>query len=356
MTASLTVRDLGEKRIIAEIIRPMCELADVPIGIGDDAAMLSVPAGKSLLVSTDKIPEDLLAVQIGLMDAFHHGRYLATVNISDIAAMGGEPAGLLVTLALPSDFSLQYLTDFYKGLIQGCSEWGIGIVGGDLGGGTTPCFSAVAVGFVEPAQVLRRNGASVGDQVFATGPIGGFNTALLYFIVAKPRGLALSSKDEEYLRCKLVHPIAQVRKGRLLAASGLCRSCMDITDGVARTLFELADCSRKGLAIREDLLPVHPATAEVAEFLGKPARDVVFGIGLDLELLGTIACPRDGLPASLRDELVVIGIVKEEQGNVLVAPDGERIPIPSQGWQHFAGSALDLVKASAPVTRDPAPR
>lgn len=96
MSTRVTVRDLGEKRIIAEIIRPLCGKTVVPIGIGDDAAMLAVPAGKNVVVSTDKIPEDLLAIQLGLMDVYHHGRYLATVNISDIAAMGGDPAGLVV--------------------------------------------------------------------------------------------------------------------------------------------------------------------------------------------------------------------------------------------------------------------
>lgn len=133
MSKRVTVRDLGEKRIIAEIIRPLCGKTVVPIGIGDDAAMLAVPAGKNVVVSTDKIPEDLLAIQLGLMDAYHHGRYLATVNISDIAAMGGDPAGLVVTLALPDDFSVSYLTDLYRGLVDGCKEWDISVVGGDLG-------------------------------------------------------------------------------------------------------------------------------------------------------------------------------------------------------------------------------
>lgn len=350
-----TVRDFGEKRIIAEIIRPMCEAAGSPpdIGIGDDSAMLTIPPGKSLLVSTDKIPEDLLAIQLGLMDAYHHGRYLATVNISDIAAMGGQPAGLLVTLALPEDFTVEYLSELYRGIIAGCGEWGISVIGGDLGWGSVPCMSATVMGFINPAQALKRTGADVDDKVFVTGVIGGFNTALLYFIVAKPRGLTLEAADENFLKGKLIHPIAQVRKGQLLAASGMCTSCMDITDGVARTLFELSACSKRGLLIEEEMLPIHRATIQVAKFLGMEPRDIVFGIGLDLELMGTIRCNKAEIPASLANEITIIGTVTETKDNRVRSAEGTVHPIPERGWQHFVGKAMDMVKNSVPAQQLP---
>lgn len=342
-----TVRDLGEKRIIEEIIKPICGPSNVRLGIGDDAAMLAVPFGKSLVVSTDKIPEDLLAVQLGLMDAFHHGRYLATLNISDIAAMGGEPAGLLVTLALPEDFSADYLADFYRGLAAGCSEWNCSVIGGDLGWGGSVCMSATSLGFVDPDMVLKRSGAQIGDSVFVTGTIGAFNTALLYFIVAKPQGLVVNEMDELFLKEKLVRPVAQVRKGLALAASRLCTSCMDITDGVGRAIFEFTRASNVSVVIEEDALPLHPTAAKVATFLQMEVYDVVFGMGLDLQLMGTVRVRAGKLPSILSDEIYIVGSVVEQGTNALRTHEGALVEIPQRGWEHFTGKAMEVVKECA---------
>jgi thiamine-monophosphate kinase len=275
------------------------------------------------------------------MDAFHHGRYLATVNISDIAAMGGIPSGLLVTLALPEDFSLAYLSEMYDGLVSGCSEWGIGVIGGDLGWGSAPCFSATSVGRVESGHALTRTGASDGDLIFVSGAIGGFNTALLYFIVAKPRGMTLSSDHEEYLRTKLIRPRARVDVGRWLVESRRCTSCQDITDGVGRTLFELSTASQVGLEIDERDLPLHPATHLVAKFLELDTPEIVFGIGLDLELAGTL---RPTGASHQGDPVHIIGKVTQATARVLRRSDGSAAQLPEGGWQHFVGAAMDLVR------------
>ena len=134
------VSDWGEKRIIREIIGPICNSPAIEIEVGDDAAVLNFPAGQQIVISCDKIPEDLLALQLGLMDPFSHGRYLATVNLSDIAAMGGQPLGLLCTLAIPDTFELEYLRAFVEGFAAGGAEWSTPVVGGDTGWASSVCF------------------------------------------------------------------------------------------------------------------------------------------------------------------------------------------------------------------------
>lgn len=337
-----TLRDYGEKRLLREIVWPACWDGGAILGVGDDAAILSAPAGHDILVSTDKIPEDLLAIQLGLMDAEQHGRYLATVCISDIAAMGGEPRGILLTAALPEDFAVDYLRAFCAGFANGGREWCVPFVGGDLGWGSAVCFSGTAIGFVESGTALRRSGARVGDHVFATGAIGVFNTAVVYFAVAKPRGLRLPRRMEQTLRDKLVHPIARVGAGRALAKSGICTSCMDITDGVNRTIVELAESSGHCFEVEEKLLPLHPATNLVADYLGLPPHRLVFGLGLDLELLGTVSNGSTG--AEVAGHL--IGRVTRARRNTLRLRSGERCAIPTKGWEHFSQNALDLVRQS----------
>ncbi len=342
-TKRLTVSDLGEKRLIREIIAPICGVPTAGLGIGDDAAMVDLPEGTSLLISTDKIPEDLLALQLGLMSPFEHGRYLAQVNISDVAAMGGRPLGLLANFALPNDFSLEYLKQFFQGFVSGGAEWDIPVIGGDIGWGSAPCFTATVFGCVEKHKVLTRSGASVGDGVFVSGPIGGFGTALAYFAVAKKQGFHLSEDYEKYLLEKLVHPTAKVEAARLLAETSICTSCMDVTDGFRQTVAELTEASGVGFTIDEDRLPVHPVTLEVAKFLNIKPTEIVFGIGLDLELAGTLSCKANSLPANLAGKVIVIGTVNDDGQNVLRVKSGETVPLPGVGWQHFIGDAMSLI-------------
>lgn len=354
MTGYATVSDFGEKGIIKELIRPLCESSKIPLGVGDDAAMLEIPAGLHMLVSTDKIPEDLLAIQLGLMDSFKHGRYLATVNISDIAAMGGIPIGLLATLALPADFSFDYLREFIRGFVAGGAEWDAPVVGGDTGWGSSVCLSATIIGAVEPDKVLTRSGARPNDTVFVTGPVGGFGTALAYFTVAKPRGLNLPPDQEAWLLDRLILPQARVDAGRRLATSGVCKACMDITDGVSQSLRELAAASGYSFVIDEHRLPIHPATSTVAAFLEVPVRRIVFGIGLDLELIGALACGLDTIPQGLADLVYPIGQVQEGQPEAFIADGAVVLPVPKNGWQHFSTRAMDMVRQLC--SNEPLPR
>ena len=252
--------------------------------------------------------------------------------------------GLTVTLGLPNDFPVDYLKQFYHGLVAGCGEWDISVIGGDTGWASAASFSASAVGHVRPEEVLTRSTAKVGDSIFVTGPVGVFGTALAYFIVAKPAGFRVSEEEESFLKKKLVHPVAQVTKGRRLARSGICTSCMDITDGLASSLFELASCSEIGFSLDRSLLPIHSTTLSVAEFLDISPLDIVFGVGLDLELLGTLACRANSIPTELLDDLHIVGTAIEERVITIETEDGKEIPVPDVGWQHFSGAAIDMVR------------
>ncbi len=341
MQPKSTVAHWGEKKIVHEIINSLCASDKVSIGVGDDAAVVDFPAGKQLVISTDKIPEDLIALQLGLMDPFHHGRYLATVNISDIAAMGGLPLGLLCTLALPDNFSLDYLTSFIRGFVAGGYEWNVPVVGGDTGWGTSVCLSATAFGAIDRGRALRRSGAQVGDRIFATGHLGLFGTALAYFVVARPKGMKISNADESILKERLVQPRARVDAGQFLSASNLCSSCMDVTDGVGQSLRELSIASNARLVIEAHQLPLHSITREVADFLGCSPYRIVFGIGLDLELVGTLR----GADLPAPRDFLNFGYVSEGNAGVWLEEDGKISELEFIGWQHFAGSAMDQVRA-----------
>ncbi len=146
MRSDLTVGDLGEKRFLREIVKPLLPAVQDGIGAGDDAAVIPFPAGSRLVFSSDKLPEDLLAVEFGVMTPFEHGRYLVAAAVSDIGAMGAEPLGVLLTLALPNDFRVDYVRELVMGAVAGGEEWDAPVLGGDTGWGTSPCLSCAAVG------------------------------------------------------------------------------------------------------------------------------------------------------------------------------------------------------------------
>lgn len=334
-----TVSELGEKRIIRDLVKPIFRYSRAAAGVGDDAAVLSFPAGEQLVISTDKIPEDLLSIQLGLMNARDHGRYLAMVNISDIAAMGAKPLGLLCTVAIPNNFDLQYLEEFFAGFGEGGEEWNVPVVGGDTGWGSAVCMSASAFGSIEPGLALLRSGADVGDTIFVSGLIGGFGTALAYFVVAKQHGMRVDADSELWLKRRLIRPEARVATGRMLALSRQCTSCMDITDGVGQSLRELSEASNARLNISVKDLPLHPSTFAVAEFLGRPVEHLVFGIGLDLELVGSYKRGK-----SLPSELHPIGLVVPGSPGVFLTDNGIYKELNVPGWQHFAGSAMEIAR------------
>ena len=340
------ISDIGEKGLLRDIVWPICRTDKVLLGVGDDAAVIAIPSGHNIVVSTDKIPEDLMALKIGLMSYWQYGRYLATVNISDVAAMGGVPIALLSTLALPKDFEVDNLRAFVEGFVAGGAEHGVPVVGGDLGGASAMCVSGTIIGHIEAGKELKRSTAQLGDIAFVSGIIGGFSTALAYFVVAKPQGFSLPAAHEEYLKSKLTMPQAKVATGRLLAQSGKCTSCQDITDGVGRTLHEIATASSVSFRLNWASLPIHPSTFLVAESLAIPVEKIVFGIGLDLELIGTLAPDMINHQAVASQEIYAIGIVKTNTETNSFERDGQIHPISPIGWQHFAGDIFETTRSA----------
>jgi thiamine-monophosphate kinase len=333
-TDTRTVADVGEKWIVSELIAPICGMPPSGLGIGDDAAVIDLPLGSQLVTSTDKVPEDLLAMQFGLMDPYRHGRYLAEVNLSDISAMGATPIGLLLCLALPRDTTLHWLAEFVRGFSEAGRDRAAPVFGGDTGWGSALTLSATALGAIAHGAAIRRHGASPGDKVFVSGQVGGFGAALLYWASASARTKRLDEVDEGALKERLLEPRARVELGSELATIGTVSTMMDVTDGLGSSLRELATASSARLVIDADALPLFPQVLQVSRLLDLDPVEIALGIGLDLELLG---CLRPD--AEPPEELTVIGEVITGDGVGLLR-DGVVSEAPAGGWQHFSGDAL----------------
>src|ERR1035438_1065322 len=145
--------DVGEKALIRDFIKPLFNSSDDPAGVGDDCAM--VPFGDEVaLLSTDRVPSDLTAFKLGILDFFGLGDYLARLNLSDIAACGGTAVGLLLNLGLPSDIGYDDVLSLCRGFGSCAEKHGATVLGGDITSACELSISATSIGRALQMNVL----------------------------------------------------------------------------------------------------------------------------------------------------------------------------------------------------------
>jgi thiamine-monophosphate kinase len=213
------IREVGEKELIRSVIKPLLNPADDPNSVGDDCAVVQAEAGSLFCLSTDRVPADLISFRLGIITHRGLGYYLAILNLSDLAAMGAKPSGLLLNLGLPPDTLVDDLVAFLRGARDACTEYGCRILGGDLSNSIELSLSATSFGTVAQSDLLRRRGASRGDLIFCANPIGMTATAFAYFLRAKPRGFALGAPEEDRLKEQFRKPRARFDIARALGYS-----------------------------------------------------------------------------------------------------------------------------------------
>lgn len=326
--------EVGEKRLVRELIWPAFNPQRAQWGVGDDAALL--PFGDdACLISTDRVPADLTIYRHGIIDERGLGGYLASLNLSDIAACGGRPVGLLLNLAFPHDFTVSGVASILLGVAEVCAEYGATVLGGDLSDAAELSLSAVAVGRVDPQLAIGRAGANAGDTVFCSRPLGVTPAAFAYL-----NGVAGGARSDEALGDELRRHFQQCKPmfelAERLALSRQCSSCMDNTDGLGQTLSELSEASEVMFAL-DNIPRVPPFVTQVSAICGQSAHDLAFGPGADLSLVGTLrgAWTSNQIADAFGQGTFRIGRVCEGRGVVLNSLDGP-VPVKAGGWNYYA--------------------
>src|SRR5262245_60912053 len=183
---TMTIAEIGEKRLIEELIRPLFNPLNSPEGVGDDCAFIEIDVGHVMLLSTDRVPADLVAFRSGILDFRGLGGYLARLNISDIAACGGDPIGLLLNLGLPSETNYDNFRALCEGVLEVASRYSCRVLGGDLSASAELSLSATSFGSARRSEVLSRRGSKPGDTIFVSRPIGLTPAALKYYMLPDP--------------------------------------------------------------------------------------------------------------------------------------------------------------------------
>lgn len=330
-----TIGELGEFGVIDRIHRVLGDGHGVVLGIGDDAAAIRPTRGKLLLATCDIQIEERHFVKAH-MSPEQLGRRSAAVNLSDIAAMGGQPTNALVSLSLPNHTEARWVEQFYMGLRQAFGSHGASIVGGNLSGGYPGIVIDITLhGEVDERSMLRRSGATVGDAILVTGQLGSSAIGRQ----ALRAGLPAAGAAGEPIRTHL-EPKARVKEGQVIANSRLANAMIDLSDGLLADLGHMCKASGVGARVFLSQLPISRATRQVAADLSiKPVEAALHG-GEDYELI--LACKgtsADRLIESVQREtgtpLTVFGEIIEESGLRLVEPDGTEHPSLPTGWDHF---------------------
>jgi thiamine-monophosphate kinase len=299
--------------------------ADVVAGIGDDAALLQPPAGQQLAVTSDLLVSGVHFLPDA--DPFSLGHKALAVNLSDLAAMGAEPAWFMLNLALPKA-DARWLGPFCHGMFELAREHNVQLVGGDTSRG--PLAIAIeAHGFVPPGQALRRSGAKAGDRIYVTGSLGDAALALRHRL----GGIRLSERDLAAVANRMDRPTPRVREGLMLR--DVAHAAIDISDGLLADLGHILEMSRVGARIHLEKIPVSPVCrAHIAE----TGWDMVLANGDDYELCFTVPEKHVAALEKLRPAcgFHLIGVIEAEPGLRIIDADGKPYQPRQTGHDHFA--------------------
>ncbi|MEL0590936.1 MAG: thiamine-phosphate kinase [Planktothrix rubescens PR222] len=332
-----TLKDIGEKEIIRSIIKPLFN-PDNKVGLaGDDCAVIDILNQKSLCLSTDRVPANLISFKLGLINYFELGYYLGILNISDIVANGAIPIGLLLTFAFESNFLIEDLKNILCGVKKACDDYSCQVLGGDLSDSSEMSIAATSIGITDQNNVLYRQGARVDDYIYCSDYLGLTATAFDYFLKAKPQGFVLFKYEEEILVNQFRKPKARLEFSQRLSQSNFRITCMDNTDGIGQSLLELAEINNLRFELNKDDLPIHEISIKVADFLSKDILDVVLGVGADFQLIGTHESNLElqNINNDVSDNIQIIGKTYEGKGVWIKDEKSITTECNIPGWDYY---------------------
>jgi thiamine-monophosphate kinase len=308
----MRLRELGEGALLERIRKRF--RSSVPVGIGDDAAVLALPEGEHLVFCSDLVAEGTHFVR-NLHPADAVGYKSVAVNVSDVGAMGGVPLYFLISLAAPGELELDWLDGFYSGVERACGEFDVSLVGGDMSSSNSIFVDVAMVGHVRANGAVLRSGARPGDGIYVTGSLGG-----------SARGLELLREGKLDAPAVQRHLYPQPRHRVGAAVAGVAHAMIDVSDGLSTDLHHIVVESGVSAKISKEKLPIAEGVSEA---------DVLHG-GEEYELI--ITAPElpdrvEGVPLTRIGEIVV----SAGEPQVLLVDGRTELVLHPRGWDHYKG-------------------
>ena len=324
----------GEDRLIAQYFRPLARHPGA-LGLADDAAVLTPPAGCDLVLTTDGIIAGVHVVPDAPADAI--ARRALRVNLSDLAAKGAKPVGFLLAVALPAGTSEEWMAAFTRGLDDDAEQYACPLLGGDTDRTPGPLsVSITAFGTLPTGTMVRRNGARAGDALFVTGTVG--DAALgLQLRKAPKQGDSLTTAQRDYLLTRYLLPEPRNALAETLRVHA--SAALDISDGLVGDLAKL--CRASGVSTQIDVARVPLADAARALIAAEPPllEHALTG-GDDYEILTAVPAGKvEGFRAGARAAGVAVAeIGRLEAGEAppqFIGPGRRALAFERPSYSHF---------------------
>ncbi|MFP3951411.1 MAG: thiamine-phosphate kinase [Candidatus Bathyarchaeia archaeon] len=325
-----TVAEIGERSLIERMMLHITSIPDMPLPFWDDASAVSMGGEKAVVLKTDMLVWET-DIPLG-MSHYQAARKSVVMNFSDLGSKGVQPVAFLASMGVPRSTPVSAVEDMARGFSDGAREYGGYMLGGDTNETCDVIIAGMAYGIAEESLLMRRGGSNPGDVLCVTGPFG--DTAAAFKILLE--GFDAPSDLERALTSSVYLPEARVTEGVTLAETGLATSCMDSSDGLAISLYDLSRSSDNGFRITN--VPISKTAEIFAEYNELDANKLALYGGEEYELVFTI---KPGKVSAIRDaldvvgcQLIEIGVVTEEE-TMTYLDEGEEKRIMMGGWEHF---------------------
>lgn len=359
----MNLDSLGEFGLIDLINIPAYAPEQMVLGRGDDCAVLPFDAAQYQVLSCDLLVEDVHFIRKRITPR-QLGYKAVAVNLSDVAAMGGRPVHILLSLALPPDYTVEEWQAFYQGVDDICRKYQVNVIGGDTTSSRDKlAINVTVLGLVEKQYLHLRSAAVPGDVVFVTGALGGSRAGLELIL----RDLA----DEQDV---MLRDLPQYHKESLLQCHCQPEPCCeeiavlnqlagpdlhalnDISDGLLSECSEIAEASGSSLVLRPEQVPVHESCAFLADRLGTDGLRWAMTGGEDYQLVGTMAAERaEEICAAYRSRtgknISIVGFVEPGSG-VYLLQEEERKLVKQRGYNHFEAAQEEQAGGTAVPQED----
>lgn len=322
----MTKKGLTEREIV-EIFRRRFDDPKLPLGLEDDVAAYQMSPRSQLVLKTDMLVGGT-DVPLG-MSLSQAARKAVVATVSDFAAKGVQPRGLLVSLGLAPPVRLSTVNEIASGLESGAKEYGCTIIGGDTNETDDLVIDCIGFGFAETEKILRRDGAKPSDVVAVTGDFGRTASGLR-ILVGQGRSWP---RRFGRLTSSVLHPSAKLETGLKLAQTGFVHSSIDSSDGLAWSLHEMARLSQVNIVL--ETIPVAPDVKLFAEDQGLVSEELALFGGEEYELVLAIEGARFASVKRRIPSLRRIGTVRNGSGDVMVNLGGRVKKLDARGYEHF---------------------
>lgn len=301
--------------------------ADVELGIGDDCALLNVPAGECLAVSTDTLVSDVHF--FADVDPVALGHKALAVNLSDLAAMGAQPRWVSLALTLPNTDE-NWLAGFAQGFHALAAQHHVALIGGDTTRG--PLSITVSIkGSVPPTQALRRSGAKIGDFIYVSGRLG----AAALAVQQRLHQLSVGAESLQHCEKRMEYPQPRCELG--LALRHIASSALDLSDGLAGDLMHILRASQVAAKIELADLPIDHAVSQ--SVTPAQALQLALGGGDDYELCFTASAEHEQTIHQLAEKLNLpltrIGTITAGTPEIFWYHHNNAVELHITGWEHF---------------------